>query len=100
MSVVQKITLFVVVALSILFYPYCTYAFDDQSSYSSIQDVQELNAGEVSFSNLVFHDYSTTSTLAFGLTGNVVNHSDHSISYSSTVSYYDASYHLIAQSIR
>ena len=99
MSVVQKITLFVVVALSILFYPYCTYAFDDQSSYSSIQDIQELNAGEVLFSNLVFHDYSTTSTLAFGLTGNVVNHSDHSISYSSTVSYYDASYHLIAQSI-
>ncbi|CDE09138.1 putative uncharacterized protein [Bacillus sp. CAG:988] len=99
MSVVQKITLFVVVALSILFYPYCTYAFDNQSSYSSIQDVQELNAGEVSFSNLVFHDYSTTSTLAFGLTGNAVNHSDHSISYSSTVSYYDASYHLIAQSI-
>ena len=44
-----------------------------------------------------FKDYSSTSTKAFGLTGIVSNSSSDTISYTSTVYYYDLNHNLIAK---
>ena len=96
--IIKKFVLFVVISLSLVFfYPSNTYALTEQTSYVSIYNTQNLEVGSLSFSNISFRDYSSTSTQAFGLTGVVANSSKDTISYTSTAYYYDSNYNLIAQ---
>ena len=94
----KKILLLAIVILSIVcIYPVNTKAFSSELSYIDISDVKNLDVKDLSFSNITFKDYSDTSTRAFGLSGEVVNNSNRSITYSSRVSYYDKDYNLITE---
>ena len=74
-----------------------TYALTKQTLDVSIKNTQNLEIGELTFTNISFKDYSSTSTKAFGLTGIVSNSSSDTISYTSTVYYYDLNHNLIAK---
>ena len=94
----KKILLLAIVVLSIIcIYPVNTKALSSELSYIDISDVKNLDVSDLSFSNITFKDYSDTSTKAFGLSGEVVNNSNKSITYSSRVSYYDKDYNLITE---
>ena len=94
----KKILLFAIVILSIVcIYPINTNAISGEISYTDINDVKNLDLLDLSFSNIRFEDYSDTSTMAFGLTGEVVNNSNSSITYSANVYFYDEGYNLIAE---
>ena len=94
----KKIFLFAIVILSIVcIYPIGVNAISGEISYTDINDVKNLDLLDLSFSNIRFEDYSDTSTMAFGLTGEVVNNSNSSITYSARVSYYDKDYNLITE---
>jgi len=96
--IIKGISLFAVIVLSLVFaYPSNTYALTEQTSYVSINNTQSLEVGSLSFTNISFKDYSSTSTQAFGLTGIVANSSSNTISYTSTAYYYDSNYNLVAQ---
>lgn len=96
--IIKRFVLFVVISLSLIFvYPSNIYALTEQTSYVSIYNTQNLEAGSLSFSSISFRNYSSTSTQAFGLTGVVANSSKDTISYTSTAYYYDSNYNLIAQ---
>ena len=94
----KKIFLFAIVILSIVcIYPIGVNAISGEISYTDINDVKNLDVRELSFSNIRFEDYSDTSTMAFGLTGEVVNNSNSSITYGANVYFYDEGYNLIAE---
>ena len=94
----KKILLLAIVVLSIIcIYPVNTKVLSSELSYIDISDVKNLDVSDLSFSNITFKDYSDTSTKAFGLSGEVVNNSNKSITYSSRVSYYDKDYNLITE---
>ena len=96
--IIKGISLFAVIVLSLVFsYPSNTYALTDQTYYVNINNTESLEVGSLSFSNIMFKDYSSTSTQAFGLTGIVTNSSSNTISYTSTTYYYDSNYNLVAQ---
>ena len=61
--IIKGISLFAVIALSLVFvYPLNTYALTEQTSYVSIDNTQNLEVGSLSFSSISFRDYSSTST--------------------------------------
>ena len=92
------ISLFAIIVLSlVLVWPSNIYALKNLTSFVSISNTKNLEAGSLYFSNISFRDYSSTSTQAFGLTGVVTNSSKDTISYTSTVYYYDYDYNLIAR---
>lgn len=96
---INKLSLFIVIVLSLIFaYSSNAYALTKETSYVNINNTQNLEVGDLSFSNILFKDYSSTSTKAFGLTGNIFNSFNDTISYTSTVYYYDSNYNLLAQS--
>ncbi len=96
--IIKKISLFIVIAISLTFvYQSNTYAKTKETSYISIDNIQNLEVESLSFSNISFRNYSSTSTKAFGLTGVVNNSSSNNISYTSTAYYYDSNYNLVAQ---
>ena len=96
--IIKGISLFVVIVLSLVFaYPLNTYALTEQTSYVNINNTQSLEIGSLSFTNISFKDFSSTSTQAFGLTGVVANSSKNTISYTSITYYYNSNYSLIAQ---
>lgn len=92
------ILLFIVIVLSLVFsYTLNTYALTEQTSYVNINNTQSLEVGGLSFTNISFKDFSSTSTQAFGLAGIVNNSSNNETNYTSTAYYYDSDYNLIAQ---
>ncbi len=94
----KKILLFAIVILSIVcIYPVNAKALSSELTYTDINEVKNLDLLDLSFSNITYKDYSDTSTQAFGLSGEVVNNSNSSITYSSRVSYYDKDYNLITE---
>ena len=96
--IIKGISLFVVIVLSIVFaYPLNTYALTEQTSFVNINNTQSLEVGSLSFTNISFKDFSSSSTQAFGLAGIVRNSSNNEINYTSTAYYYDSNYNLIAQ---
>ena len=96
--IIKGVSLFVVIVLSLVFaYPLNTYALTEQTSYVNINNTQSLEIGSLSFTNISFKDFSSTSTLSFGLAGIVRNSSNNEINYTSTAYYYDSNYNLIAQ---
>ena len=97
--IIKRLSLFILVVLSLtIIYPTNTNALSQQTSYININDTtKSLTVGNLSFSNITFKDYSSTSTLSFGLTGVVANSSGKTIDYTSTAYYYDSNYNLIAQ---
>ena len=96
--IIKGIPLFAVIVISLVFaYPLNTYALTEQTSYVNINNTQSLEIGNLSFSNISFKDFSSTSTQAFGLSGIVRNSSNNEINYTSTAYYYDSNYNLIAQ---
>ena len=95
---IKRLSLFAVVGLSLLFaYTSNTYALTDQTSYVNINDTESLKVENLTFSNISFKDYSSTSTQTFGITGVIYNSSNSDINYTSTVYYYDSNYNLVAQ---
>lgn len=95
---IKGISLFAVIVLSLVFaYPLNTYALTEQTSYVNINNTESLEVGSLSFTNISFKDFSSTSTQAFGLAGIVRNSSNNEINYTSTAYYYDSNYNLIAQ---
>lgn len=95
---IKGISLFVIFVFSLVFsHPLNTYALMEQTSYININSTQGLEVGSLSFSDISFKDFSSTSTQAFGLAGIVRNSSNNEIKYSSTVYYYDYNYNLIYQ---
>ena len=97
-KIIKGISLFVVIGLFLIFaYPPSTYALTEQTSFININNTESMEVGSLSFTNILFRDYSSTSTQAFGLTGVVTNSSDNIINYTSTAYYYDSNYNLIAQ---
>jgi uncharacterized membrane protein YgcG len=97
-KIIKGIYLFAVIAISLVFTcPLNTYALTEQTTYININDIHSLEVGSLSFSNISFKDFSSTSTQAFGLSGIVENSSNNEINYTSTVHYYDSNYSLIAR---
>ncbi len=98
-GIIKGLSLFILVVLSLtIIYPTNVNALSQQTSYINVNDnTKSLTIGNLSFSNITFKDYSSTSTQAFGLTGVVANSSDKDIDYTSTAYYYDSNYNLIAQ---
>lgn len=95
---IKGISLFVIFVFSLVFaQPLNTYALMEQTSYVNINSIQSLEVGSLSFSDISFKDFSSTSTRTFGLAGIVKNSSNNEIRYSSTVCYYDYNYNLIYQ---
>lgn len=95
---IKEFFLFAVIIISLIFAcPSSTYALSKQTSYISIDTVQNLEVENLSFSNISFKDYTSTSTQAFGLTGIINNSSKKIINYISTVYYYDSNYNLVTQ---
>ena len=96
--IIKGISLFVIFVFSLVFaHPLNTYALMEQTSYININSTQSLEVGSLSFSDISFKDFSSTSTRAFGLAGIVRNSSNNEIRYSYTVCYYDYNYNLIYQ---
>lgn len=95
---IKGISLFVIFVFSLVFaHPLNTYALMEQTSYININSTQSLEVGSLSFSDISFKDFSSTSTRAFGLAGILRNSSNNEIRYSYTVCYYDYNYNLIYQ---
>lgn len=95
---IKGISLFVIFVFSLVFsHPLNTYALMEQTSYININSTQGLEVGSLSFSDISFKDFSSTSTRAFGLAGILRNSSNNEIRYSYTVCYYDYNYNLIYQ---
>lgn len=96
MKKIIKVILWFVLVLAFSF-PINTHAITKQTFDVSIKNTQNLEIGDLTFTNISFKDYSSTSTRAFGLTGIVTNNSSDTISYKSTVYYYDSNHNLIAE---
>ena len=94
-KIIRGIFLFVLVLVFVL--PLNINALTKQTLDVSIKNTQNLEIGDLTFTNISFKDYSSTSTKAFGLTGIVSNSSSDIISYTSTVYYYDLNHNLIAK---
>ena len=94
-KIIRGIFLFVLVL--VFSFPLNTHALTKQTLDVSIKNTQNLEIGDLTFTNISFKDYSSTSTKAFGLTGIVSNSSSDTISYTSTVYYYDLNHNLIAK---
>ena len=94
-KIIRGIFLFVLVLVFVL--PLNINALTKQTLDVSIKNTQNLEIGNLTFTNISFKDYSSTSTKAFGLTGIVSNSSSNTISYTSTVYYYDLNHNLIAK---
>lgn len=97
-KIIRKVFLLAIVGISlILVVSPNAYAFTKQISYTPIDNTKNLEVKDLSFSDITFKDYSSTSTKAFGLTGTINNHSSDTINYDLTVYYYDINYKLVAQ---
>ena len=94
-KIIRGIFLFVLVL--VFSFPLNINALTKQTLDVSIKNTQNLEIGNLTFTNISFKDYSSTSTKAFGLTGIVSNSSSDTISYTSTVYYYDLNHNLIAK---
>ena len=94
-KIIRGIFLFVLVLVFVL--PLNINALTKQTLDVSIKNTQNLEIGDLTFTNISFKDYSSTTTKAFGLTGIVSNSSSDTISYTSTVYYYDLNHNLIAK---
>ena len=94
-KIIRGIFLFVLVL--VFSFPLNINALTKQTLDVSIKNTQNLEIGDLTFTNISFKDYSSTSTKAFGLTGIVSNSSSNTISYTSTVYYYDLNHNLIAK---
>ena len=94
-KIIRGIFLFVLVL--VFSFPLNINALTKQTLDVSIKNTQNLEIGDLTFTNISFKDYSSTSTKAFGLTGIVSNSSSDTISYTSTVYYYDLNHNLIAK---
>ena len=96
--IIKGISLFSLIVLSLIFvYPSNTYALTEQTSFVNINNTESLEVGSLSFINISFKDFSSTSTQAFALAGIVRNSSNNEINYTSTAYYYDSNYNLIAK---
>ena len=95
--IIKGLSLLTVMVLSLLLlYPASIYALTEQTGYLDINDEERLEVGCLSFNDIKFVDYSSTSTLSFGLTGVVDNNDNSTVNYTVTVYYYDANFRLIA----
>ncbi len=99
-SVVKNIKFLfkVIIVFLFLVYPSCVWATNKETDYLNIKDETNFEIEGLSFSDILFKDYSSNSTKSFGLTGKVTNNYNYNIYYASTVYYYDCDYNLITRS--
>ena len=97
MKKIKSLSLILILLLSLIFtFPVNTKALTSQTDLVSIENSENLTVGDLSFSNISFQDNSLSSSLAFGLTADVVNKSNSDIDYTATSYFYDSNYTLIA----
>ncbi len=97
-KIIKGLSLLLVVLSLAIIYPINANALSEQTSYINVNDATgNLTIDNLSFSNITFKDYSSLSTISFGLTGVVENSSSKAIDYISTAYYYDSNFNLIAQ---
>lgn len=94
---IKNLCLFIIIVLTLTYAnPLNVYAISEESNYININNNENIEIGNLFFSNIKFQNYSSNSTSAFGLNGIVTNNSSNTISYTAKVSYYDLNYNLIA----
>ena len=67
-------------------------------TYYSIDETGKFEANDIVLSTVLFKDYSSLSTRAFGVIGIVTNNSKQNLEYKLIVNYYDENYKLLATS--
>lgn len=87
----------VIILLFLFINPTNANALGLESNLISIDNAQNLEVGDLFFSNISFKDYSSISTQAFGLSGIVKNDSESNITYTFDVEYYDSNKNLISK---
>ena len=101
-KIIKKL-LFSFILIAVFIINPIVYAEKENNNYTTdyikINESSNLNAGKLSFSNLKFIDNSKSSTLSFGITGNVKNTTNGEISYNAKAYFYDKDYKLIATTI-
>lgn len=91
----KGLSLFLVVFLSLIFICPSAQALTAQTEIINVDGTSSLSADSLSFSNITFHDNSSSSSLSFGLTADVINTSSNNIHYDAIISYYDLNNELI-----
>ena len=86
------------IALLFLILPIVSNAKEYKTDYLNIYGVEYFTLGNFFFDNVSLRDYSESSTLSFGLTGDITNNHGKNIDYLSTIYYYDYNYNLIGES--
>ncbi len=96
----KKFSLFLIIVFSLVILPINVRALSGFVNYKNINEKTNLTVGNLKFDSISFHDYSNTSALAFGLSGNVFNESDKAITFRATANYYDQNKNLVATTNR
>lgn len=97
--IIKGLFLFILIVLSLaIIYPTNAKALSQETPYININDTtKSLTVDNLSFSNITFKDYSSTSVQAFGISGVVINNLDQDLNYIFLVRYFDLNYNFIAQ---
>jgi uncharacterized membrane protein YgcG len=90
--------IFLFLIVFVLIIPLKTEAISSRIGYGSIDLNYRLNVGELKFTDIVFKDYSDTSSQSFGLFGKVYNGYSYGLTVTYRAYYYDNNHNLIAVS--
>jgi len=96
----KKFSLFLITFFSLIILPINVNALSGFVDYKNVNEKTNLTVGDLKFESISFHDYSNTSTLGFGLSGNVFNGSNKAITFKATSNYYDQNKNIVATSDR
>lgn len=94
----KKLALLLVALIGILIFPFKTNAEETKTTYLDIRQTQSILTNDVSITGIKFNNYSSTSSKAYGLSGQLENISSNTINISIMVRYYDSNYNIISQS--
>ena len=91
----KGLPLFLVIFLSLIFICPSAQALTNQTEITNVNKSSNLSTDSLNFSNIKFHDNSSSSALSFGLTADVTNTSSNNIHYDVIIYYYDLNNDLI-----
>lgn len=91
----KGVPLFLVIFLSLIFICPSAQALTNQTEITNVNKSSNLSTDSLNFSNIKFHDNSSSSALSFGLTADVTNTSSNNIHYDVIIYYYDLNNDLI-----
>lgn len=94
----KKLTVFLVVIFSFLILPFSVNAEVENIPQKSINEVQSVLLDKVSITDIKFHNYENTSTLAYGLSGLITNRTHNELKLKITVVYFNENNLIISTS--